>query len=97
MKKDFNKIVTSDIPLDETLIDSERIVKPKTTASKPKINAIGKSTSAKAKNSASKTTTSKTVAKKTTKFEKNRLIHRRVGCPHPTVIRKRCRREAEGS
>ena len=57
MRKDYNKITTSDIPLDASFAPSvAEKPKPKTTT-KPKINAIGKSTANKVKQQTSKTST----------------------------------------
>ena len=59
MRKDYNKMTTSDIPLDASFVPSvEEKPKPK-TATKPKINAIGKSTANKVKQQTSKTGTKK--------------------------------------
>lgn len=49
MKKDYNRMTTSDMPLDSSFTPQVEVVKEKKTTSKPKINAIGKSTANKTK------------------------------------------------
>ena len=64
MKKDYNRLTTSDMPLDSSFTPTVEVSKPKTSA-KPKINAIGKSTTNKAKSASTKTSASKTASKTT--------------------------------
>lgn len=76
MKKDYNRMTTSDMPIDTSFTPPVEEVKEKKTVVKPKINAIGKSTAKKVSSTtkkASSTTTKKTstsTEKKTVATEK---------------------------
>lgn len=67
MKKDYNRLTTSDMPLDSSFTPQVEVVKEKKITSKPKINAVGKSTTSKAKTGGSKTSGIKSGKSATTK------------------------------
>lgn len=71
MKKDYNRMTTSDMPLESSLSSVVDVTKPKAT--KPKINAIGKTTATKSKNQITTKTSTKSTPQnsKTTKVEKS--------------------------
>ncbi|MBO5954478.1 MAG: hypothetical protein J6Q13_00735, partial [Clostridia bacterium] len=54
MKKEYNRMTTSDMPLDSSFTPQVETIKEKKASSKPKINAVGKTTASKAKTTSSK-------------------------------------------
>ena len=71
MKKDYNRITTSDMPLDSSFTPQVEVVKEKKTTTKPKINAVGKSTANKPKTSGTKKTQTQTGQSKSSQTKSN--------------------------
>ena len=71
MKKDYNRITTSDMPLDSSFTPQVEVVKEKKTTTKPKINAIGKSTANKTKTTGAQKTQTKTGQSKYSQTKSN--------------------------